>query len=135
MSKVFFDTNILVYALDRNDPQKQHLARDLLAQAALEGNGVVSTQVMQEYYVTLTKKLGLNPLDAKFLMSDLENFEVVQVTPSVIREGINLSVLNRISFWDGLILAGASSAACSVLYTEDLNHGQTIDGVCVTNPF
>jgi predicted nucleic acid-binding protein len=91
--------------------------------------------VLQEFFVVATKKLGVDPLDAKGILESFENFEVVQITPHLIRSAIDTSVLNRLSFWDALIVAAAESAACELLVTEDLSDGQVIRGVRVTNPF
>jgi len=134
-SKVFIDTNILVYAMDTFDKAKQKRCRDLLR--GVEGNlrGVVSTQVLQEFYVTATRKLGTDPLLVKDLLHAFERFEIVIVSPEIIMEAIDSSILNRLSFWDALIVAAAESARCERIWTEDLNHGQIIRGVRVENPF
>lgn len=135
MSKVFIDTNILVYALDRFNEAKQKRCRDLLRGLNTVGRGVISTQVMQEFYVTATKKLGMDPLHAKDLLNAFERFEVVTVTPEIIKQAIDSSILNRLSFWDALIVAAAESANCDKIWTENLNEGQIIRGVRVVNPF
>lgn len=135
MSKSFFDTNILVYASDKSDPGKRDRARTLLGEAALVDTGVISIQVLQEFFVVATKKLGIDPLDAKGILESFENFEVVQVTQRLIRDAIDMSVLNRLSFWDALIVAAAESAACELLVTEDMSDGQVIKGVRITNPY
>jgi predicted nucleic acid-binding protein len=131
--KVFFDTNIFGYAHDRHDPAKRDLAISLISQQA--GTLVVSTQVMQEFFVVATAKLGIADLAAKQILRAWNRFEVVGVDHSRIEEAIDIKTLNRISFWDALIVAAAASANCKVLLTEDLNHGQTIAGVRVSNPF
>ncbi len=133
--KIFFDTNVLIYAVDRHSPEKQRIARDAMRLAAQNDAGVLSTQVLQEFYVIATRKLGIDPLVAKEIMAGFENMEVVQVTPVLIRDAVDASVVNQISFWDALIVAAARSAVCECLLTEDLNSGQTILGVRVDNPF
>jgi len=133
--RVFLDANVFVYAQDSGSPDKQPRARQLIAAHADSGDGVISTQVMQEYYVAATSKLGVPPLAAKGVLKTLGAFEVVQVTPALIHDAIDCSVLNQVSFWDSLILAAAASAGCSTLLTDDLNPGQTILGVTVQNPF
>lgn len=133
-SKVFLDTNILAYAVDRHSKAKQDTCRALLREVASEERGVISTQVLQEFFVVATRKLGLDALDAKKIMSSFENLEVVTVTPRHIGEAIDCSIINRLSFWDSLIIVCARSAACEILATEDLNDGQIVLGVRVHNP-
>jgi predicted nucleic acid-binding protein len=135
IGKLFFDTNVIVYALDNADPAKRDRCRAVLRAAAVSGRGVVSTQVLQELFVVATHKLGMDPLDAKDIVTAQENFEVVVTTPRLIREAIDCSVLSRLSFWDALIAVAAESAACALLVTEDLNDGQLIRGVKVASPF
>jgi len=134
-AKLFIDTNVVVYAMDNADPAKRDRCRAILRSAATGGRGVISTQVMQELFVVAVRKLGLDPLDAKDIVVALEGFEVVVVTPALIREAIDCSLLARLSFWDALIAICAESAACAYLVTEDLNHGQLIRGVKVESPF
>ena len=106
-----------------------------LKKAAREDQGFISTQVLQEFFVIATKKLGIDPIVAKEILESFERFEVVQISPVLIREAIDTSVVNRLSFWDALIVVAAKSAACELLFTEDLNHDQIIKGVRVQNPF
>jgi predicted nucleic acid-binding protein len=101
----------------------------------LVGVSVLSTQILQELYVVAIKKLGIEPIVAKELMLGFENMEVVQITPTLIRNAIDTSVVNRLSFWDALIVVSAESAACDTLFTEDLNPDHTVRGVRVYNPF
>ena len=134
MSKVFIDTNILIYAMDKYHPEKRTHCRDLLKVLNIELKGVISTQVMQEFYVTATKKLGADPLVVKDLLNSFDRFETVLITPEIIKEAVDCSILNRLSFWDSLIVSAAESANCETLWTEDLNHGQIIRGVRIENP-
>ena len=135
MSKVFVDTNILVYAIDRYDRKKQKQCRTLLRRLATDLRGVISTQVMQEFFVTATKKLGADPLFVKDILHSFERFEIVIVTPEIINAAVDCSLVNRLSFWNALIVASAESAKCEKLWTEDLNDGQVIRGVRIENPF
>jgi len=135
MSKVFLDTNILAYPLDRNNQHKGDACRKLMEQVKDAGNGVISTQVMQEFYVTVTQKMGVSPIIAKDILTSFENFEVVTLSPSLIQEAIDCQVMSRVSFWDALIIVAASSAKCEVVWSEDFNPGQTIRGVRIENPF
>jgi predicted nucleic acid-binding protein len=134
MSKVFLDTNILVYSMDKADSGKQKKCRNCIEKLSQENNGVISTQVMQEFYVAATVKLGAEPLIVKDILRSFERFETVVITPDLIREAVDCSIINRLSFWDALIVVSAESAQCEVLWTEDLNHGQVIRGVRIENP-
>ncbi len=135
MSKFFLDTNILLYTLDANDKSKQTKARKLIQTVAEQDIPVISTQVLQEFYVASTIKLGVEPLLAKNIMRSFENMEIVQINPYLIREAVDTSILNVISFWDSLIVVAAESAQCELLFSEDLNSGQIIRGVKIENPF
>jgi predicted nucleic acid-binding protein len=129
--KVFLDTNILVYTLDPRDPAKQAKARRAIASGK---EFAVSTQVLQELYVTAVSKCSIQPLRAKQLLRTFDWADLVTVTPALIDDAIDLQILNEISFWDSLILAAAVSARCSVLWTEDLNPGQIVAGIRIENP-
>jgi len=135
MPKAFLDTNVLAYAADCSLPDKQSRARSLLRELAENSTGVVSTQVLQEFYVTATKKLGIDPLQAKDMVRAFGHYEVVTITPGLIGEAIDCSLLAQLSFWDALIVVAAESARCSQPWTEDLNDGQIIRGVRVRHPF
>jgi predicted nucleic acid-binding protein len=132
--KVFLDANILIYAQDQDSPDKQRRSREVIAALADSGAGVISTQVLQEYYVTVTRKLGVAPLAAKSVLQTFKIFEMVQASPDLIDDAIDCSVLNTVSFWDALIIAAAASSGCAIVYSEDLNPGQTIQGVRIENP-
>lgn len=133
--RVFLDTNVLVYAQDASAPAKQRTSRDLIAELAGNVDGVISTQVLQEFYVAATGKLGVPPLAAKGILKTLSVFDIVQVSPALIQEAIDCSILNQLAFWDALIVASAASAGCSTLLSEDLNAGQEILGVRIQNPY
>jgi predicted nucleic acid-binding protein len=134
MSKVFLDTNIFVYSLDQSDSTKRKKCRNLIKSLTDENSGVISTQVLQEFYVAATAKLGADPLLVKDIIRSLERLETVVVSPMLIKEAIDCSLINRLSFWDALIVVAAESAHCEILWTEDLNHGQVIRGVLIENP-
>ena len=133
--KVFFDTNVLLYAQDLDAPHKRERSRQLMAEVAAAGGGVISTQVLQEYYVTATRKLGVTPLAAKSVVQSFRMFEIVQLSPDLIEQAIDRSVLSQLSFWDALIVAASAASGCTTIYSEDLNAGQVIGGVKVVNPF
>lgn len=134
MSKIFIDTNILVYCMDDFDPKRKERYRMLLKTLTNDLQGVISTQVMQEFYVAATKKLGVDALLAKDILHSFEQFETVIITPQIIKDAIDCSIINRISFRDSLIVLAAESARCEKIWTEDLNDGQVIRGVRVENP-
>ena len=131
----FLDTNVLIYAVDRADAAKQAIALGLITRHAKARTGVISTQVLQEFYSAATRKLGIEPIQAREQLRAFRVFDIVQVTPAIIEEGVDCSILNLISFWDGLIVASASAAKCAELLSEDLANRQIIQGVTVRNPF
>jgi predicted nucleic acid-binding protein len=135
MKKAFIDTNVFLYADDAGTPRKQKTATALLRGASRTHTLVLSTQVIQEYYVNALNKLGLTPEHARDRVDDLSQLEVVTVRLELILAAIDLHQLRRISFWDALVVKAASSVRCEVLYTEDLQDGQVLDGVRVENPF
>jgi predicted nucleic acid-binding protein len=133
--KVFIDTNILIYSMDNFDKKKRKRCRIILKELAESGTGVISTQVLQEFYVAATRKLKLNPIDAKKIIHSFKNFEVVTVTSHIVDDAIDCSILNSLSFWDSLIICSAEFAHCESLLTEDLNPGQIIRSVKIDTPF
>ena len=134
MSKIFIDTNILVYSLDQFDPVKQKKCRSLLETLVDDFKGVISTQVLQEFYLTAVKKLGADPLLIKDILHAYERFGTIIITPDTIKEAIDCSIINRLSYWDAFIIVAAESAQCEKLWSEDLNEGQIIRGVRIENP-
>jgi predicted nucleic acid-binding protein len=135
VSKIFLDTNVLLYTLDQKDRERQTRARMILRSIAENDNPVISTQILQEFYIASTSKLGVDALLAKSIVHSFEHMEVVHVDPHLIGEAIDVSILNQISFWDALVTTSTESVKCSILYSEDLNHGQIIRSVRIENPF
>ena len=131
----FFDTNILVYADDRAAPTKQRRAIKLVAEHRRAGTGVVSLQVLQEYFVTVTRKLHLDPKIARRKVELLSEFDLVVPDLDDVLAAIDLYRLHGFSFWDALVLRAAKEAACIILLSEDLPSGRVIDGVRIVNPF
>ncbi|HKN72256.1 MAG TPA: PIN domain-containing protein [Terriglobales bacterium] len=134
-ARSFFDTNILVYADDDDAPAKQRVARDLWHAHRRDGTGVVSLQVLQEYFVTVTGKLKHDPRKARRKVELLAEFDVAEPDVSDILAAIDLHRLHGFSFWDALILRSAQQAGCRVLLSEDFQGGREIDGIQVVNPF
>jgi predicted nucleic acid-binding protein len=134
-ARSFLDTNVLVYTDDHDDPGRQEIALDLAGAARGDGWGVVSTQVLQEYFVAATRKLGVAAEIARAKVEIFGRLDLVIVDQPAILSGIDIHRLHGISFWDALIVAAARSAGCRVIYTEDLQAGRRFDGLEVVNPF
>ncbi len=134
-ARSFFDTNVLVYSDDKSAPAKQRLAVKLIAEHRLAGTGVVSLQVLQEYFVTVRRKLHVDARIVRRKVELLAEFDVVAPGVPEILAAIDLHRLHGFSFWDALILQSARQAGCSVVYSEDLQTGRAIDGLRLVNPF
>lgn len=131
----FFDTNVLIYADDKADPAKQRRALDLIAEHRRGRTGVVSLQVLQEYFVTVTRKLHLDARIARRKVELLAEFDVATPEVADILAAIDLHRLYGLSFWDALILRAAKEAGCTVLFSEDMQDTREIEGVRIVNPF
>ncbi|MCI5207601.1 MAG: PIN domain-containing protein [Candidatus Electrothrix sp. ATG2] len=135
MKKIFIDTNLIVYANDRRDPQKQRKAIQLISELMNNGLGVISSQVLQEYSsVALTKLKQDHAIVLRQLVL-LESFDVVLMKPALIRRAIEIRSSYTISFWDSCIISAAESSGCDSIFSEDLNAGQYYSGIKVVNPF
>ena len=133
----FLDTNILVYANDGTDAAKQATAIRLMIDGILNGNAVVSTQVLSEFWVTVTQKIQVI-LDTDKTEKELDRFKamrIVGIEYDTVRAAIHLQKRFQVSYWDSLILSAATIAGCGRIYSEDLNTGQSYDGPSVVNPF
>lgn len=134
-SRAFLDTNVLVYSDDPRDPAKQARALNLIKDHLRSRTGVVSLQVLQEYFVSSTGKLRLDPGLAKQRIEVFARLHVAEPTVADILAAIDLHRLRGLSYWDALVLRMARQSGCRVLLTEDMQHGQVIDGVRIVNPF
>src|SRR5262249_39574307 len=123
----FFDTNVIVYADDKAAPAKQLRALQLLAEHRRAKSGVVSLQVLQEYFVTATRKLQLDQRVARRKVELLAEFDVAAPDVADILAAIDLHRLHGINFWDALILRSAKQAGCRILFTEDMQTHREID--------
>ncbi len=133
----FVDANVLVYAFDSSAAQKQRAAQELLKRLWDSGTGCVSIQVLQEFFVTITKKVP-KPLpvdDAKARISEFAAWTVFAPTAEDIVAAIDLHTEAKIGFWDAMVVLAAAESECDVLWTEDLTHGQMLRGVRIQNPF
>ena len=136
-AKVFVDTNILVYAHNVDARAKNSIARDLVADLWETRSGIRSTQVLQEYFVAITKKVS-NPLNVAQARRSVRNYcawEVVVNDSQIILQATEIQEANRLSFWDALIVSAAFAGDAATIVTEDLNHGQLIEGILIQNPF
>jgi predicted nucleic acid-binding protein len=134
-ARSFFDTNMLIYADDKAIPAKQRRALDLIAEHRRAGTGVVSMQVLQEYFVTATRKLRVDPAIARRKVELLAEFDVAKPDVADVLAAIDLHRLHGFSFWDALILRSAQQSGCRVLFSEDMQAEREIDGVRIENPF
>jgi predicted nucleic acid-binding protein len=132
--RVFFDTNVLVYAEAADAIQKRRVARKLLSAHLEDQTAVLSTQVLQEYFVAVTR-VGLPAEIAQQHVATYAQANIVQVTTELILAAIGLHRLHKLSFWDALIVRSAHAAGCSIVFSEDMKHGQSYDGVLIENPF
>src|SRR5206468_8462989 len=133
----FVDTNVLVYAEDRDAKTKDEVDRDLLVRLWDAREGVLSVQVLQEFYVSVTRKLKKPVTSAKALdiIEEYLTWTVVENTGRLLLEAIALQQRVQLSFWDSLIVQAAIEAGCDRLYSEDLTAGQKLGSVVVVNPF
>jgi predicted nucleic acid-binding protein len=132
---VFVDTNVLLYAIDARDLQKQQSARAWRAELWKSRRGRISFQVLQEFYVNVAQKWPAAKEDARAEVRDLMAWKPIAVDSAVIERGWKIQDRYQLSFWDALIVAAAKVSLCGFLLTEDLQAGQNIEGVVVVNPF
>ncbi|MCU1262748.1 MAG: hypothetical protein JWO80_5633 [Bryobacterales bacterium] len=134
--KAFFDTSVLVYVHDRADPRKQETAERLFRSHLASRSLYLSTQILQEFFVTLSCKVAdVSADDAYALTSELAKLHVVTVTPAEVLEAIATQRRYTLSFWDSLVLVSARNSGAVVLYSEDFTHGQMFGTVRAENPF
>ncbi len=132
----FVDTNLFVYAHDESAGRKREVARDLITGLWETRTGCASVQVLQELFVNLTRKVPrpLSAGDAASLVRDISAWTIHSPRPGDVLSAIELHERVGVSFWDAMILTSARTLGCQVLYSEDLNAGQSYDGVRVVNP-
>jgi predicted nucleic acid-binding protein len=135
--KYFVDTNILMYAHDRSTGAKHRLAVALVERLWDSGEGILSTQVLQELCINLRRKVAppLPVHQVRQLLSDYSRWEIVTNTSESVLQALDIEARYKISFWDALILHAAAHAGASILYSEDLAAGQSYGGIQVVNPF
>jgi len=135
--KTFVDTNILIYAYDLDAGEKHKTANSILVELWKADGGTISTQVMQEFYVNVTRKIPqpLSPAQARGILRSYAAWHVEVITPDVILLGTEIQERNTISFWDAMIVSTAFQAGATTILSEDLSHGQVIEGITIRNPF
>ena len=137
-AKFFLDTNILVYTFDEENPEKRERARALVSEALAESRGAISYQVIQEFLNAALRKFS-KPLTAgdaeRYLTVVLEPLCAVFAGVELYHQTIDISERWKYSFYDSLVIASALQAGCTVLYSEDLQHGQKIGDLRILNPF
>ncbi len=133
----FFDTNILVYAYDSHLPDKQQKAQNIVLSGVREGNGVLSTQVLGEFFMVVTKKINkpLSVSDARDIIKYMGRMKVQEIDVLIVERALDTLEQYKISYWDALIIAAAERARCKRILSEDLNAGQIYHGIEITNPF
>ena len=135
--RAFLDTNILVYAYDKHDPEKQKKAQELLINATLQENAVLSVQVLSEFFNAVTRhiKPPMTADEAQNIIATLSILPIEDIDLALVNRAIDTHKLYRISYWDSLIVAAAERAECKKILSEDLSDGQAYHGIVVSNPF
>jgi predicted nucleic acid-binding protein len=131
----FLDTNVLVYTDAQDRPAQREKALALFEQCRRDRQGVVSTQVLQEYFVAVTRKLGVEATLARRKTELFGKLHVVTLQVEDVLGGIDLHRLHGFSLWDALILRAALVSGCARLYSENFSHGRKIEGLEIVNPF
>lgn len=135
--KCFFDSNVIIYAVDAESGEKQRIARELLRSTTAAGATVISTQVLQEFFVAATRRLAspLSPESANEALRLLSRLPVVLVRTETVLAAAERMATDQLSLWHALIVEAALDGGCTVLYTEDLQDGRKYGGLTVVNPF
>lgn len=135
IARSFLDSNILVYTDDGDAPDKRDVALTLFAECRADRSGVVSTQILQEYFSAATRKLGVSVETARRKVELFARLDVVQIGVTEILEAIDLQRLHSFSFWDALVVRAALASGCVVLFSEDMQDGFRIGSLEIRNPF
>ena len=135
-NKIFVDSNVLIYAHDLDEPQKRAIAIQIFEDLWLARTGVLSMQVLQEFYSVATRKIR-SPLPRPIAREAIERLApwCIATTPLEIAAAFRIEDSAKISFWDAMIVAAALKGGAAQILSEDMNHGQTISGIRIVNPF
>jgi predicted nucleic acid-binding protein len=131
----FVDTNVLLYAQDRRDDRRRGIAQAVLDELWAAGNGVLSTQVLQEFSNVATRKLQLSPETARRIVAEYAEWPVVETTAQLIVSASVLHERHRFSFWDAMVVEAALLSGATTLLSEDLQDGRRIGDLTIRNPF
>lgn len=135
--RVFLDTNVLVYAYNAQEPEKQRVAQDILRTCLQNENGVLSAQVIGEFFNVMTRKVT-PPVTVDGAREIIKNFDVIpvqEIDREMVHRAIDTHQTFFVSYWDALIIAAAERSGCRRILTEDLDDGQQYHGLTVINPF
>ena len=134
--KTFIDTNVLIYAHDIDAGEKQQIAKGILGELWSERAGVLSMQVLQEFYINVTRKIA-SPLPKDLARLVVTSYAIwcTETTPAEIAAAFRIEDESQIGFWDAMIVSSAAKSGASRILSEDLNAGQRIAGILVENPF
>jgi predicted nucleic acid-binding protein len=132
---VFVDTNVLIYAVDEGDRQKQETARIWKAELWKSRRGRLSFQVLQEFYSKVCQIRPAAREEARAEIRTLLEWQPISVDAEILERAWKLQDSYKLSFWDSLIVSAAKAASCAYLLTEDLQDEQDLDGMRVVNPF
>jgi predicted nucleic acid-binding protein len=136
--RILVDTNILIYAYDIENPEKQAKAFQIIDRLASTQKGVISAQILGEFFVTVTQKLK-TPLDAATAYQSIQNYmrswQILDISPQIVLEAIKGRITYSISYWDAQIWATAKLNQISMIFSEDFQDGQMLEGVLFKNPF
>ena len=137
MSSVFIDTNVLVYAFDADSGLKFERAQSILKDCWNNQTGILSTQVLEEFYVTVTKKLPskMDKQSARNIVQVYKAWSAQPITPDDIIDASEFEEQNQLSFWDSLIITIAQKTGAETLYSEDMQDGQKFGSLTIVNPF
>ena len=133
--RTFVDTNVLLYAEDGREPDRRAVAARVLGDLWASGLGVLSTQVLQEFYDNATRKLRMPPESARRIVAQYAEWPVVETTAQMIVSASLLHERHGFAFWDAMIVEAALLSAATTLLSEDLQDGRRIGGLTISNPF
>ena len=135
--KIFVDTNILIYAHDIDSGLKHDTAVKVITDLWERANGILSNQVLQEFYIVVTRKIPkpISLSEARAIIKNYLKWQIEENNSNSILRASEIQKKHNISFWDALIVTAAEQAGAAKILTEDMNSGQTIEGVLIENPF